>query len=170
MTDENEFKKLYNSSENYGDDYKDKLFEQYKIFLQMIDNLTHRRTIANSFFLSINTGLLAAFGLLINLEIISLNSNSLWVIGGSIAGILFSYSWVRTVTSYKQLSKVKWTLILELEKKLPLRLHETEWEMLGEGKDKKKYKQLTDVEKVIPFIFIGIYSLIILVILSLLIN
>ena len=34
----------------YGINYKTNLFEQYKIFLQMVDNLIQRRTIANSFF------------------------------------------------------------------------------------------------------------------------
>ena len=146
----------------YGEDYKNKLFEQYRIFLHMIDSLTHRRTIANNFFLSINTGLLAVFGLLVQLNSTSFETNNLWVLGGSIAGILFSYSWYRTVESYKQLSIIKWKIVLEIEKRLPLLIHDTEWKLLGEGQDSKKYKELTDVEKVIPVIFIGGYSLVIL--------
>ena len=151
------------SEKEYGPDYKDKIFEQYKLFLQMIDSLTHRRTIANNFFLSINTGLLAAFGLLMQLETISFSSNSIWILGGSAAGILFSYSWFRTVKSYKQLSTVKWNIILKLEQILPLKIHEVEWKLLGEGKDSSKYKQLTAVESIIPFIFIAIYALLILI-------
>ena len=145
----------------YGVNYKTNLFEQYKIFLQMVDNLIQRRTIANSFFLTVNTGLLAAFGLISHLQINSLDG--LWVLGGSIAGIVFSYSWFRTVKSYKQLSVIKWALILEIEKKMPMKLHEIEWKLLGEGKDKNKYKQLTDVEQIVPFVFLGIYILIIFI-------
>jgi len=164
MTDET-IDKLFSISEDaYGPDYKDKLFEQYKLFLQMIDSLTHRRTISNSFFLSINTGLLAAFGLVLQLGIGSSESNTIWVLGGSAAGILFSYSWFRTVKSYKQLSTIKWQIILEIEKKLPLLIHDTEWKLLGEGNDRKKYWKLTDVEQIIPFIFIAIYSLMVILI------
>ena len=96
MTDETIDKLFSISEDEYGPDYKDKLFEQYKLFLQMIDSLTHRRTIANSFFLSINTGLLAAFGLVLQLGIGSSESNAIWVLGGSAAGILFSYSWFQS--------------------------------------------------------------------------
>lgn len=162
--DENTIDKLFSLSEGeYGEDYKNKLFEQYKIFLQMLDSLTHRRTIANNFFLSINTGLLATFGLLTQSGIISLESNGIWMLVGSVAGILFSYSWFRTVKSYKQLSSVKWQIVLEIERKLPLKIHETEWKLLGEGSDSKKYRKLTDVEQVIPFIFIGVYSILVAV-------
>lgn len=38
------------SEEEYGENYSKFLLEQYKQFLQMIDNLTQRRTLANSFF------------------------------------------------------------------------------------------------------------------------
>lgn len=157
------------SEEEYGKDYKNKLFEQYRLFLRMLDSLTHRRTIANNFFLSINTGLLAAFGLLTQLGVVSFESNSFWVLGVSIAGILFSYSWFRTVKSYKQLSTVKWRIVLEIERRLPMKLHETEWKLLGEGKNRKKYWQLTDVERIIPFIFIGIYGILILILILIII-
>ena len=159
MSDEQKIiDKLFSLHESeYGEDYKNKLFEQYRIFLQMIDNLTRRRTIANNFFLSVNTGLLAAFGLLVQLKTTSFEISDMWVLAGSIAGILFSYSWYRTVESYKQLSSVKWKIVLEIEKKLPLLLHDTEWKLLGEGNDKKKYKKLTDVERAIPIIFIAGY-------------
>lgn len=162
--DENAIDELFALSEKeYGEDYKNKLFNQYKIFLQMLDSLTHRRTIANNFFLSINTGLLATFGLLTQSGIVSLESNGIWMLIGSIAGILFSYSWFSTVKSYKQLSTVKWQIVLEIERKLPLKMHETEWKLLGEGNDRKKYWKLTDVERVIPFIFIGVYSILLTV-------
>ena len=164
MNEEDELKKLFSLSEkDYGDGYKDKLFKQYKIYLQMTDNLIHRRTIANNFFLSINTGLLAALGYLFNLGINDPTTNSWWIIVGSVGGILFAYTWLRIVTSYKQLSRGKWKIIHEVERKLPLAMHEVEWKVLGEGKDKSLYKPLTDVEKYVPMIFIGIYSILIIV-------
>lgn len=92
--------------------------------------------------------------------------HGLLIFGGAIAGIVFSYSWYRIVKSFKQLSATKWKIVLELEKKLPVKLHETEWKML-EGKDGKKYRQLTGVEQGVPFVFIMIYvSIIVSVIFS----
>ena len=47
-----------------GADYDDKLFEQYKIYLENIDSLENRRKMIHSFFVSINTGLIAILGVL----------------------------------------------------------------------------------------------------------
>ena len=129
----------------------------------MTDNLIQRRSIANTFFLSINTGLLSALGFLFNLGITSSQTNSFLVIAmTTLGGILFAYTWIRIVSSYSQLSRGKWTIIQEIERKLPLRIYEVEWEVLGKGKKKALYKPLTDVEKQVPKIFIVIYGILIL--------
>jgi len=157
-----EIKDLFLSKEDFGDGYQDKLFEQYKLFLQMIDSLIQRRTVANNFYLSINTGLLAALGFFFSLEISDSQFNSFWFAIASGGGILFAYSWLRTIESYKQLSSGKWRIIIEIERILPVRLHSTEWKILGEGKDHKKYKPLTDVEQNVPIIFMVIYAIFII--------
>lgn len=169
MNENEEINKLFSTNEkDYGDGYKDKLFEQYKLFLKMIDNLNERRSTANNFFLSVNTGLLTALGILSSLGIKGGILNTWWMIAGAAAGILFSYSWIRTVKSYGQLSGGKWQIIHSIEKKLPLRLYETEWDILKEGKDPKVYKPLTDVERGVPLIFQIIY--ITLIVIAILIN
>lgn len=158
MTENEEINKLFSTSENdYGDGYKDKLFEQYKLFLKMIDSLNERRSTANNFFLSVNTGLLTALGILSSIGIKSGILNTWWILAGAAAGILFSYSWIRTVKSYGQLSAGKWKIIHAIEKTLPLRLHETEWDVLKQGADPSVYKPLTDVERTVPKIFQIIY-------------
>lgn len=164
MTEKDELKKLFSISEkDFGEKYKEFLLEQYKLFLQMTDNLNHRRSLSNSFFLSVNTGLLSALGLMANLGINVLNASSLWIILGAIGGILFSYSWIRIVTSYSQLSYGKWTIIQEIERHLPLSLYEIEWKILGEGKIPKKYKPLTNVEKGVPIVFIVLYGFLVII-------
>ena len=163
MSENNIINNLFHIDEkSFGADYKEKLFEQYKLYLQTIDNLTSRRTLANNFFLGINTGLLSTLAFLFNFGINILEVNGLWIIGGSCSGIVFAYVWSRTVSSYRQLSSVKWKIILEIEKKLPIGLHEVEWNLLGEGIDSKIYKQLTDVEQYVPKIFVVFYSIMIL--------
>lgn len=162
MIEENEISKIFSlSEEEYGDGYKEKLFEQYRIFLQMIDGLEHRRKVTHSFFLSVNTGLIAVLGISTQIGFTIGPNNFLWLFGGIIAGIMFSYSWYRTIESYIQLSTVKWNIVLEIERKLPLKIHEIEWKILTNNK-KSKYKKLTDVESVIPVIFIGLYALLLL--------
>src|SRR2546428_10081987 len=164
MDENEEINKLFSTSEkDFGDGYKDKLFEQYKLFLKMIDNLNERRSTANNFFLSVNTGLLTALGILSSLGIKVGILNTLWIIVGAAAGILFSYSWIRTVKSYGQLSSGKWQIIHAIERKLPLRLHETEWEVLKKGEDPTIYKPLTGVERTVPKIFQTIYVALIIV-------
>jgi len=163
MEENKELEKLFSISEkDYGNSYKDQLFEQYKIYLKMIDKLSDRRANANSFFLSISTGLLAALGVLFN-DSITHSPNYVLLFVGSIGGILFCYTWVRTVKSYRQLSSGKWKIVIEIEKKIPLSLHETEWKILGEGKNKSLYKPITDIEQIVPRIFLGIYAILILI-------
>jgi hypothetical protein len=101
-------------------------------------------------------------GILFNLDVSFQLINNWSVLGACGAGIMFAYSWIRTIESYKQLSKVKWQLVWDIEEKLPIRLHKKEWKLLGNGDDPSKYKKLTDVEKVIPIIFIIIYIILIL--------
>ena len=151
--------------EKYGENYDDKLFEQYKIYLHNIDSLENRRKTNHSFFLSINTGLIAALGILTQIGL-SGSNNSFWLVGGTIAGILFAYSWFRTIRSYIILGTVKWNIVLEIEKILPLKIHEVEWKILRSKKGRSKYRKLTDVELIIPLIFIGLYALLLVIIIG----
>ena len=64
------------------------------------------------------------------------------------------------VKSYQQLNTGKFDVIHEIERKLPLALYKAEWDALGRGQDSRKYKPLTDVEKWVPVIFIGLYVVI----------
>lgn len=166
MTDEISIDDIFSKSkEEYGNDYDNKLFEQYRIYLSNIDSLENRRKITHSFFLSINTGLIAALGILAQFGTTFESNNQFWIIGGGIAGILFAYSWFRTIRSYILLGTVKWDIILKIEERLPLKIHEVEWEVLRNKKGRlKKYRKLTDVELVIPLIFIGMYVFLIVLI------
>ena len=155
------------SKETYGKDYDEKLFEQYRIYIKNIDSLENRRKITHGFFLSINTGLIAALGILAQFGTAYSANNQLWLVGGGVAGILFAYSWLRTIRSYIQLGTVKWDIVLEIEKKLPLKIHEVEWDVLTLNKNRwKKYTKLTDVELAIPLIFIALYGLFLLIIIG----
>jgi hypothetical protein len=60
--DLNEF--LYKVSvSEYGDKYAEHLLEQYKLYVQMADKISERRQSAHRFFITVNTALIAFFGI-----------------------------------------------------------------------------------------------------------
>ena len=141
--------------DEFGDGYKEKIVEQYKVFLQMIGGLEKRREMTNRFFLSMNIGLLAAFGLSAQLESALSIPYDLWKISLPAAGAIFSIIWLSNIRSYKKLAIAKWMIVQKIEERLPLRIHETEWEVLQD----MKYRQLTFGEQLIPGIFLGVHTL-----------
>ena len=134
--------------------YKDHVLEQYKLYVEMADRISARRSTANTFFLTLNTLLVGA------LSVCAEKFSSLSVIVLCISAIVLCYVWKSLINSYRQLNTAKFTVIGEFEKKLPSSPYwSAEWSALGEGKDPKKYKQLTSVEKWVPIVFICLYLL-----------
>ncbi len=57
-----------------------------------------------------------------------------------------------------RLNSAKYKVVGEYERQLPSSPYwSAEWKALGEGKDPKKYKPLTDVENWVPIIFAFMY-------------
>lgn len=147
---------------NYGTKYKEHLFEQYKLYVEMADRVSSRRNIANSFFLTLHTLLLGAIGFSLEKapQIVER-----WVIVFPLAAILLlCVSWWMIIRSYRQLNTGKFLVIGEFEKRLPASPYwSAEWKALGEGKDLKKYLPLTHVENWVPVIFAFLYIVIALI-------
>ncbi len=134
--------------------YKDHVLEQYKLYVEMADRISARRVTANTFFLTLNTLLVGA------LSTCADKFSGLSVIVVCVAAIVLCYVWRRLINSYRQLNTGKYAVIGEFEKRLPCSPYwSAEWNVLGEGKDPKKYKQLTAVEKWIPIVFMCLYLL-----------
>jgi hypothetical protein len=133
---------------------KDHVLEQYKLYVEMADRISARRSTANTFFLTLNTLLVGA------LSTCAEKFSRLSVIVVCIAAVVLCYVWKRLINSYRQLNAAKYTVIGEFEKRLPSSPYSSgEWNALGEGKDPKKYKQLTAVEKWVPIVFMCLYLL-----------
>jgi hypothetical protein len=143
----------------YGANYRIHLLEQYKQYLNMADKISDRRSAANTFFLTINTALLSAFGIA---NLTSQKTSPLLFIVGSIAAIVLSYSWYRLVRAYRDLNTAKFKVVHEIENNLPIRPFEAEWEAVGRGKDKRLYYPFTHIENKVPFVFILLYVFVIL--------
>lgn len=136
------------------------LFEQYKLMVGTSEELVKRRQVMNTFFLTLNLGILSAIGLVIKriFNIVN-NGDVAFLLLLSIVGAVSAYSWRKMITSFGQLNKGKFQVINALEKYLSVSIFNAEWIALGKGKDKNKYSSFTDVEKNVPGVFLIIYVL-----------
>ncbi len=148
------------TSDQYGDKYIEHLLEQYKIYLASAEKVSDRRQKTNEFFLGLNTALVALLGFVATkmtqggmVSILTLSS---------VTGISICYLWYRIIRSYDGLNGSKFKVIHMIEARLPLALYDTEWEILGRGKSKKTYWPFTKIERLVPWIFIIIYFILII--------
>lgn len=140
--------------ENYDEKYNHGL-EQYKLYVEMADRISSRRQNANSFFLSLNTAIIAIVSYLQQGNETTLSQNQYWLI--AFVGIFVSYMWYRIIKSYRNLNSAKFEVIHQIEKVLPLKPYDAEWEALEHGKNPKLYLPFTKIEMCIPWIFFIIH-------------
>ena len=145
----------------YPDLYIRHYLEQYRVYLRAFTSMVERRQKSNEFFLSINTAIMAVLGYIETQAVPIVHSALIFSIVPFI-GIVICYSWALAVRSYRQVAQAKYKVIHRLERRLPAALFETEWEILGRGKDPSRYYPLSRVEKNIPLIFILLYLVIFL--------
>lgn len=136
------------------------ILEQYKMYVESAEKVSDRRSNLNTFYLSLTTTIAGIIGYL---KTNTTNNSEYLIIGLSISGILICFYWVNLLENYRKLNSGKFKVIHEIEKELPLNLYEYEWEKLGKGNDPKLYKKLSNVEKVIPFIFGLLFLLVVII-------
>ena len=132
--------------------YQNHILEQYKIYVEMADRISGRRSTANVFFLSINSTILASVAFLFDkIQLVEPK----WVILFPVIGTLvLCLVWWWLLLSYRNLNSAKYKVIGQLEKKLPSSPYwSAEWNELGKGKDIKKYLPLSALENWIPIVF-----------------
>ena len=116
--------------------------ELYKIAVEMADRVSVRRGIANSFFLTVNTAMLAVLGV----------RNSDWYL--AVSGVILCILWWSLLRSYRALNAAKFSVILKMEKRLPVRLYADEWDELRAG----KHRELGALERIVPWAFMLVYG------------
>lgn len=87
------------------------LLDQYKLYVEMADRISQRRTTANSYFLSVNSAILAFVGYLTSKD----SSDYLWLL--ATAGVTLTFLWHSIITSYRNLNSAKWEVVHEIEKR-----------------------------------------------------
>ena len=135
---------------------KNILLEQYKAFLQTSEDLVSRRQNVNNFYISINSALMAAFGIIWALDILSIYKFFTGILL-SVVGVILSVSWIKLLASYGDLNSSKMKIISYIEKQLPASLYDAEWAALSDKLNKRKYVSFTNSEKSVPILFIVVY-------------
>ena len=126
----------------------------------MTDKVSERRQTANNYFLTVNSILVSLFGVLSGFS--TLTEQHLWMYFLPLAGLLVSITWATLIRSYRQLNSGKFKVIHRIESQLPVALYDLEWEILGKGEG-KQYLPFTHVEQFVPWIFAGLYILLIII-------
>ena len=146
--------------EDYGENYNDHLLEQYKLYVEMADRISQRRDQSNRFYVTILSAL-AAVVVVITRFGVPVDGMSPTVVFFAIGlfGIALSFIWRLNIKSYRVLNSAKFDVINEIEKQLPSRGYNKEWDLLKNpppGRD--RYLQLTRVEQRVPLIFIALFA------------
>ncbi len=150
--------------EEYGERFHEHLLEQYKLYVEMADRVSNRRAQTNRFYISLLSGLLALLSIVVGRNIFSDFQTIVFSVI-SVLGLTLCALWNINIRSYRQLNSGKFKVIHEMEQHLPFPCYDREWEILGEGKEGKKYLQFTRVEQyvsfilAIPYILLLLYSL-----------
>ncbi len=147
------FDELFNPQEEMSFDVS-YTFEQYKLYVQMADNVSARRATTNSFFLTANSFLFVAMGALFG-------NSQLFIFVPTIliVGISFCVGWVLLIQYYKGLNSCKYRVINAVEARLPVQGFLTEWKLWKAQDTKQKHRRLTNIEIWIPVSLIILYTL-----------
>ena len=146
---------LWNQNLHASDPQQSVILEQYKIYVEMADRVSARRSLTNTFFLTLNTAIFVGIGALLK----DPHLVSAWFLVFPLLALLVQCgAWFFLVRSYRQLNSAKYTVVGALEERLPASPYwSAEWKALGEGEDKAKYWPLTHLEQWIPTLFAATY-------------
>jgi hypothetical protein len=128
------------------------LLEQYKLYVEMADRISQRRAMANTYFLSLNSAILAFVGYLTAKE----SNEHLWMLAAG--GMALSVLWEALITSYRNLNTAKFKVIHMIEARLPISPYEAEWIAMEEGKNPKLYRPISHIEQAVPYIFMILHA------------
>ena len=161
---EHSVKKLVrNSVEDYAGDFSTDLLEQYKIYVQSVENVSARRVASSRYLLTLNAALVAFYGF----QSVGFGQSH-WALLIPIVGIPVSILWYLIIKSHADLNRVKFKVIHEFERLLPAAMYEYEWYLADEGRG-SAYRAVTQIERWVPMLFVVLHvALAIMIILGIL--
>ncbi len=141
--------------------HKGELMDQYKMFQKTSEDLVARRQSVSSFYISVNSALVALLGIVMGL--VEMPTKIYVMLFMCLTGIILDFSWIRILEAYGTLNAAKMKVIHLIEEQLPVALYDTEWRVMSDKLNNRKYVSFTNSEKRIPKIFAGVYAIVILV-------
>lgn len=125
------------------DNAQDIILSQWQTCVEMANAVSDRRDSMNNLFVTVNLALVAAVSLVWDVKIAVL----------LVAGVVDCIIWMLFIRNYGNLNSAKFSVITELEKKLPTKPFTDEWQKVKE----KKYRRNSKLELVMPSAFIVLY-------------
>lgn len=138
----------------HNDKWYSHLLDQYKLYVEMADRISQRRATANTYFLSLNSAILAFVGYLSVKETGEYN----WML--ACGGLALSWLWRSLIISYSNLNTAKFKVIHQIEKRLPISPYEAEWDAMERGTNPALYKPLTHIERNVPLVFMALHIIV----------
>ena len=139
------------SKDDYGETFTADLLEQYKLYVQSAEHVSARRLASSRLLLGLNAGLAALYGVQP-----AGFGQSWWAAAVPILGITVSLLWSRIIRSHKELNRVKFDLIHEIERYLPAAPYTHEWRLAEQGRG-RSYRAVTDIERWLPWTFLVLH-------------
>ena len=129
------------------------LLEIYKLHAELAERVAQRRHASSRLYVSLLVALTVFVGALLRVGDDPSDHGAV-LVAVSVVALLLALSWARSLRSYAQLSSGKFKALLALEEKLAWAFSQCEWRHLGEGKDPKRYTELTRIERSVPWAFV----------------
>ncbi|MBY5413649.1 hypothetical protein HFO98_35945 [Rhizobium leguminosarum] len=143
---------LFQRGKPDGDLAMEKMFEQYKLAVEMWDRLRARRQHNNAFYVTLNSALLTVA--ISNEKFFSSNRYV------AVAGFSLCVLWFFSILSYKTLTDDKWYVISRIESILPCSPFSAENTFLKDNNIIKKPRRFTIIERSVALLFAAMYIVI----------
>ena len=144
------------SKDAYGDSFTADLLEQYKLYVGSTENVSARRIASSRLLLALNAGLVALYGIAP-----AGFGQGWWALPVPLLGVIVCLLWYQVIKSHRDLNRVKFELIHELERHLPATPYTCEWRLAEQGRG-GTYRAVTDVERWIPWTFLVLHGVLLL--------
>ena len=132
---------------------KDAFVEQYKLYVQSADNVSSRRISSIQYLMTVNAALLSAYGIYL-----SVSDHLIWAVLVAASGIAVSLFSCAVIQQHKNLNRVKFEVIHEMEHYLPSTPYIREWE-LAESGEGRIYRPISKIEMYVPVVFFVLHTL-----------
>jgi len=146
--------------EDYGPEYTEHLLQQYHRYIESVWYIGDTKQKVNSYFLTMNTVLLAALGVsFANVNFISGAFNAEpWRVAVPFIGVVISIIWWGIIYSYRQRTKMKLHIIKCIEERMPLAPYTVESEMIH-GRYPGISYAFFRMSLTVPWVFVALYLL-----------